>query len=93
MIYEIDERYQLRPISNGLCFEVFKCRPVKDRETGEEVEKWVSLGKYGSDLSHGLRIVFNDMVHNDGGAVKGLSAAIAKIEEIEQRVLNYKAKR
>ena len=93
MIYEIDDRYQLRPISNGLCFEVFKYKAVKDRETGEETEKWVSLGRYGSNLSHALRIVLNDMIRNDEGAVKGLKAAIAKVEEIEQRVMNYKEKK
>lgn len=93
MIYEIDDRYQLRPLSNGLCFEVFKYKTVKDRETGDASEKWVSLGRYGSSLSHGLRIVFNDMIRNNEGTVKGLKATIEKVEEIEQRVMNYKEKR
>lgn len=56
MIYEIDGRYRLKPITNGLCFEIFKYKAVKDRETGEETEKWVSMGRYASDLSHGLKI-------------------------------------
>lgn len=92
MIYEIDDRYQLRPIANGLCFEVFKYKSVKDRKTGDEGEKWVSLGRYGSSLSHALRIVFNDMIRNNEGNVKGLKATIAKVEEIEQRVMDYKEK-
>lgn len=92
MIYEIDDRYQLRPLSNGLCFEIFKYKTVKDRETGDEGEKWVSMGKYASSLSHGLRIVFDDMIRNDAQAVKGLKATIAKVEEIEQRVMNYEVK-
>ena len=93
MIYQIDDRYELRPISNGLCFEVFKYKSVKDRETGEKTEKWVSLGRYGSNLSHALRIVFNDMIRNNEGTVKGLKATIAKVEEIEQRVMDYREKR
>lgn len=77
--------FQLKPYSNGLCWELFEFRPVKGKDG--EVEKWVSAGVYPSTLTRGLQIVYERMLKMDDGSY-GAEAAVKRAEEIEKRIAN-----
>lgn len=90
MTYEI-ENYRIEPFSNGLCFEIWKYRAVKDRKTGKEEMRWVSLDKYASTFGHALRIIYNDMMMKEEGTIRGLKAAVEYVHAVEKRIMDFKA--
>ena len=81
MIYQINERYQIRPYSNGLCWEIFEYRTVQKR-TGETVTDWVSVGKYPQTLQHGLQIIYEMALKAGDCIAKYLPAVIKHCEKI-----------
>ena len=85
MIYNIDDRFEIRPYGNGLCWEIFAYRKVKARD-GHEYMDWVSTGKYPSTLGHGLRIILDDLLKDGDAPIRGLKATTKKVEETYKKI-------
>ena len=85
MIYNIDDRFEVRPYGNGLCWEIFEYRKVKARD-GHDYMDWVSTGKYPSTLGHALRIILDDLLKDGDSPIRGLKATSKKVEEIYKRI-------
>lgn len=82
------ERWQLRPYSNGLCWELFEYREIKPRE-GEPYNDWVSLGKYPSTLGHGLAIIL-ELALKQGLDVADVKSAADKVERIAGKLMEVR---
>lgn len=96
MIYEFDNRYQIRPSGNALCWEIFELRTFERRAkndagklegTGETAVEWTSMGRYPSTLKAATRDVFEFMLRDDAGVVQGVKGLKAHIEEVEARII------
>lgn len=71
MVIEIED-YQIRPLSNSLCWEIWR-RGVS-KKTGEET--WNSVGCYPSNLESALHKVYELCLKHRGTAPKGLKEAM-----------------
>lgn len=84
MIVQV-ESFQIRPYSNGLCWEVWERRKWKPKGGGPTKEGWQSCGVYPSTLGHALFIVFERLL-KQGTHVEGLADAIDEVQELYRKI-------
>lgn len=96
MVYEFDNRYQIRPSGNSLCWEIFELRSFDKRTknaagkmeaTGETVLEWASMGRYLGTLKGAVIAVWEFMLRDDAGTVQGVKGLKQHIEEVEARII------
>ena len=68
-------KFKIKPYQNGLCWEVWELRPVKERkgrprasEIPAEGELWQFTGKYPADLEAALLSVYELSLKRNGTA-------------------------
>ena len=88
MIFNIEDRFEIRPYNNGLCWEIYEYKTVKPRKEGEaEREEWVHTGKYPSTLGHALNIILEDLLREGDKTIYGLKAMRGEFKEAYEKVM------
>ena len=89
MIVQIED-YQIRPHSNGLCWELWRHREVKskDAEGNEQTRMdWVTEKIYPSTFGLALHHVWERLL-KEGTEVVGLDEAMVKAERMQLRLMD-----
>lgn len=76
------KNWQLRPYSNGLCWELYEYKEVKPKDSDPYLD-WVFTGKYPSNLSHGLFSIY-ELALKRGDDVTPLEDAMKTAKSIER---------
>lgn len=84
MIVEIGS-YQIRPYSNGLCWELWEHRDVK-KEDGSVAKEWKSRETYPTSLAGGVRKVV-ELEARKGNDVCDLEEALARFEKLTEQAV------
>lgn len=80
------EDYMIKPLWNGLSWEVFKNKTVKSAKNGER-KTWVSLGKYPDTLGSALATIFEMEMKTTKGT-KNLSETVIFVKKLHADLLS-----
>lgn len=83
------DNYELRPYSNGLCWELWEYKTVTAKDTKEKRKEWVSLGVYPSNLGHGLACIYERELMKQRGT-KDLKAAITTAKRLHKELMEVR---
>ena len=84
--------FKIKPYSNGLCWEIWELRPVKERKTDSETasvpaegESWQFTGKYPSNLESALLSVY-ELSLKKNGTSGNLKDAMREARQIAEEI-------
>lgn len=84
------ENYQLRPYSNGLCWQIWEYRTVYKGKRNEHKD-WCPIECYPSSLGYGLVCIYEKILKEDLGTVE-IKQAIKEAKRIKRELLEATGK-